>query len=176
MERHALQPKIDQSLFHYWRPVFQLGSPNSIRLCPIHVFDNPFIHPRNPTSSFCKVLFDSFHDCLHSLRQCSRSSMMSPMSLFGRDMGPGPYPDVSKIPTPPLQAVAVAVMFTLPAIGIIVYGLRIYARISMRTLGLGKSFILDWKWFTLTSDTDDLLAGMALVRESLWYLRDSNTN
>jgi hypothetical protein len=38
-------------------------------------------------------------------------------------------------------------MFILPAIALIIYSLRIYARVSMRTLGL-----------------DDLLAGLALVR------------
>lgn len=71
---------------------------------------------------------------------------MSPFTLVERSMGPGPYPDVSKIPTPPLQAFAVAVMFILPAIALIIYSLRIYARVSMRTLGL-----------------DDLLAGLALI-------------
>lgn len=72
--------------------------------------------------------------------------MMSPLTLMERTMGPGPHPDVLKIPTPPLQAFAVAVMFILPAIALIIYSLRIYARVSMRTLGL-----------------DDLLAGLALV-------------
>ena len=53
------------------------------------------------------------------------------------DIGPGPYPDVTKIPTPPLQATALAIIFTLPSIAIVVFSLRIYTRVTMRMLGIG---------------------------------------
>ncbi|KAH7349800.1 hypothetical protein B0T11DRAFT_332842 [Plectosphaerella cucumerina] len=68
--------------------------------------------------------------------------------LIQRDTGsgPGPYPDVTKIPTPPLQAAAVTIIFTLPSIALIIFSLRIYTRVTMRMLGV-----------------DDLLCGLALV-------------
>jgi len=53
--------------------------------------------------------------------------------------GPPPYPDVTKIPTPPLQAAALAIMFTLPSIAIIIFSLRVYTRVTMRMVGLGTS-------------------------------------
>lgn len=55
------------------------------------------------------------------------------------DIGPGPYPDVTKIPTPPLQAAALAIIFTLPSIAIVVFSLRIYTRVTMRMLGIGMA-------------------------------------
>lgn len=54
-----------------------------------------------------------------------------------RGAGPGPYPDVTTIPTPPLQAVAIFIMFFLPGLATLIVGLRIYTRIIMRTLGPG---------------------------------------
>jgi hypothetical protein len=61
-------------------------------------------------------------------------------------IGPGPYPNVLEIPTPPLQRVGVFIMFFFPAVATIVYGLRAYTRITSRTFGI-----------------DDLLCGLALV-------------
>lgn len=65
---------------------------------------------------------------------------MKASTLWSRDAGPGPgpYPDVTKIPTPPLQKAAVFIMFFLPALAVAIFSLRIYTRVSMRTLGLGK--------------------------------------
>ncbi|CAH0051862.1 unnamed protein product [Clonostachys solani] len=60
--------------------------------------------------------------------------------------GPGPYPNVLDIPTPPLQAAAVFIMFVLPGIAVIIFALRVYTRVTMRTLGV-----------------DDYLCGLALV-------------
>ncbi|CAG9955915.1 unnamed protein product [Clonostachys rosea f. rosea IK726] len=60
--------------------------------------------------------------------------------------GPGPYPNVLEIPTPPLQAAGVFIMFVLPGIAVIIFALRVYTRVTMRTLGV-----------------DDYLCGMALV-------------
>lgn len=53
------------------------------------------------------------------------------------DAGPGPYPDVTQIPTPPLQRAAIFIMFVLPAVAVVTVSLRLYTRITMRTLGLG---------------------------------------
>ncbi|VUC28752.1 unnamed protein product [Clonostachys rosea] len=70
--------------------------------------------------------------------------------------GPGPYPNVLEIPTPPLQAAGVFIMFVLPGIAIIIFALRVYTRVTMRTVGV-----------------DDYLCGLALV--SFGYPRVINS-
>jgi hypothetical protein len=60
-------------------------------------------------------------------------------------MGPGPYPDVLQIPTPPLQGAAIFIMFVLPGIATVIYAGRIYTRVSMRTIGLGMCISLTGK-------------------------------
>ena len=57
--------------------------------------------------------------------------------------GPGPYPDVASIPTPPLQRVGVFIIFVFPALATVVFAGRIYTRLSTRTLGLGKPRLFD---------------------------------
>lgn len=96
---------------------------------------------------------------MESLKLWQRSSDYGP--------GPGPYPDVSKIPTPPLQMAGVAIMFVLPAIAIVVFSLRVYTRLTMRTFGVGM-----WPTtrneiriaFTNLGVPDDWLCGLALVK------------
>jgi hypothetical protein len=56
--------------------------------------------------------------------------------------GPGPYPNVLEIPTPPLQAAGVFIMFVLPGIAVIIFALRVYTRVTMRTLGVGTCFLI----------------------------------
>ncbi|KEY69273.1 hypothetical protein S7711_01724 [Stachybotrys chartarum IBT 7711] len=51
-------------------------------------------------------------------------------------IGPGPYPNVLDIPTPPLQRTGIFVMFVFPAIATVVFGLRVYTRVSMHTVGV----------------------------------------
>lgn len=64
------------------------------------------------------------------------------VSMLGsRGIGPGPYPDVAKIPTPPLQQVGLFVIFFFPSLSIVAVSLRFYTRITMRTLGLGTFII-----------------------------------
>lgn len=53
-------------------------------------------------------------------------------------IGPGPYPNVLDIPTPPLQRTGIFVMFVFPAIATVVFGLRVYTRVSMHTVGVGR--------------------------------------
>ncbi|KAH7309754.1 hypothetical protein B0I35DRAFT_515158 [Stachybotrys elegans] len=65
-------------------------------------------------------------------------------------IGPGPYPNVLDIPTPPLQRAGVFVMFVFPAIATVVYSMRVYIRVTMRTFGL-----------------DDFLCGLALISDIL---------
>lgn len=64
---------------------------------------------------------------------------MGSMKFEPRGAGPGPYPNVLDIPTPTLQGVALFIMFVFPAISTVVFGLRIYTRITMRTLGIGTA-------------------------------------
>lgn len=59
-------------------------------------------------------------------------------SLLWARSGPPPYPDVSKIPTPPLQEKGLVVMFLFPTLAIIIVAMRMYIRVTMRLVGLGK--------------------------------------
>lgn len=68
-------------------------------------------------------------------------------AFWSRDtVGPGPYPNVMDIPTPPLQRTGIFIMFFLPALATVIFSMRIYTRVSTRTIGL-----------------DDYLCGLALV-------------
>lgn len=69
--------------------------------------------------------------------------------------GPPPHPNIMTIPTPPLQRTAIAIIFVLPALSCILFGMRAYIRVSMRQWGL-----------------DDLLCGLALVRYPLLWFCD----
>ncbi|RSL45993.1 hypothetical protein CEP53_010525 [Fusarium sp. AF-6] len=71
---------------------------------------------------------------------------MDALTLEPRGLGPGPYPDVTKIPTPPLQRTGLFVIFFFPAMSTVIYAFRVYTRVTMRTMGL-----------------DDWLCGLALV-------------
>jgi hypothetical protein len=71
---------------------------------------------------------------------------MAFVEVLGRSGGPPPYPDITTIPTPPLQQAAVAIIFIFPALSIILFSMRAYIRIAMR----------QWGW-------DDFLCGLALV-------------
>ncbi|KAI5456054.1 hypothetical protein BGZ63DRAFT_436065 [Mariannaea sp. PMI_226] len=75
---------------------------------------------------------------------------MDDSTLWSRGIGPGPYPDVSKIPTPPLQRTGLFIIFFFPSLSIVVYSLRVYTRLTMRTFGL-----------------DDFLCGIGLVSSIL---------
>lgn len=50
-----------------------------------------------------------------------------------------PHEDVTKIPTPPLQAAGLFINFFFPALALVIVSLRFYSRISMRQWGAGKS-------------------------------------
>jgi hypothetical protein len=67
---------------------------------------------------------------------------MDGSTLELRGAGPGPYPDVAKIPTPSLQRTGLFIIFFFPAMSTVIFALRAYTRITMRTLGLGASSIL----------------------------------
>ncbi|KAJ4230993.1 hypothetical protein NW759_002975 [Fusarium solani] len=79
-----------------------------------------------------------------------RSRWMDGSTLELRGAGPGPYPDVAKIPTPSLQRTGLFIIFFFPAMSTVIFALRAYTRITMRTLGL-----------------DDWLCGGALVSSIL---------
>ncbi|KAH6961998.1 hypothetical protein BKA56DRAFT_560703 [Ilyonectria sp. MPI-CAGE-AT-0026] len=61
---------------------------------------------------------------------------MDDSTIWPRSIGPGSYPDVSKIPTPSLQRTGLFVIFFFPALSIVVFALRVYTRLTMRTVGL----------------------------------------
>lgn len=48
-----------------------------------------------------------------------------------------PHPDVMKIPTPPLQRTAVAIIFFFPSLALVIFCMRAYIRTFIRQLGLG---------------------------------------
>ena len=103
--------------------------------------------------------------------------MMDSSTIQPRGAGPGPYPDVTKIPTPPLQRAAIFIMFVLPALSVVIVSLRLYSRITTRTLGLGtrgNSFPWTALSANLTAIPDDWLCGLALVRRA--YFRGGLTN
>lgn len=70
-------------------------------------------------------------------------------SLLWARGGPPPYPDVSKIPTPPLQEKGLVVMFLFPCLAIIIVGMRMYIRITMRLVGLDDYLVLAALLFAL---------------------------
>lgn len=43
--------------------------------------------------------------------------------------------DVTKIPTPPLQAAALFITFFFPALALVIFSLRVYIRVKMRQWG-----------------------------------------
>lgn len=49
-----------------------------------------------------------------------------------------PHEDVTKIPTPPLQAVALFINFFLPILALTAVALRLYARHMLRQLAIGR--------------------------------------
>ncbi|KAF4471582.1 integral membrane PTH11 [Fusarium albosuccineum] len=67
---------------------------------------------------------------------------MDSSQLWART-GPPPYPDVTKIPTPPLQEKGLVVLFLFPILSIIVVSMRIYIRFSTRQLGLANMALAD---------------------------------
>ncbi|KAF2963213.1 hypothetical protein GQX73_g10355 [Xylaria multiplex] len=71
-----------------------------------------------------------------------------------------PQPDVTKIPTPPLQAVALFLNFFLPALALIAVALRLYARHMLRQLAID-----DWCLFLA------LLFSLAMVVPFYFYLK-----
>ncbi|RSL93860.1 hypothetical protein CEP52_012988 [Fusarium oligoseptatum] len=77
---------------------------------------------------------------------------MDASTLEPRGLGPGPYPDVTKIPTPPLQRTGLFVIFFFPAMSTVIFALRAYTRVTMRTMGL-----------------DDWLCGLALFFKLNYY-------
>ncbi|SPO05451.1 related to integral membrane protein PTH11 [Cephalotrichum gorgonifer] len=75
---------------------------------------------------------------------------MNTAILEPRGPGYGPAPNVIDIPTPPLQAGALSIMFGLLGVALIVVALRLWTRTTMRTLGI-----------------DDLLCSFALLADIL---------
>ncbi|KAI8635087.1 hypothetical protein F5Y19DRAFT_411558 [Xylariaceae sp. FL1651] len=71
-----------------------------------------------------------------------------------------PQPDVTKIPTPPLQAAALFINFFLPALAVIAVFLRAYARITMRQLAID-----DYLLFLA------LLSALAMVVPFYFYIK-----
>lgn len=64
---------------------------------------------------------------------------MSSGAALAARAGPPPYPDVTKIPTPPLQQAAIGITFGFPALALVVFGMRTYIRVKTRIWGLGMS-------------------------------------
>lgn len=85
------------------------------------------------------------------------AARMDTSTLQPRDAGPGPYPDVTKIPTPPLQRAALFIIFFFPALSTVVVGLRLYTRVTMRTLGVGMWCICDAAFLPVCFRSDDML-------------------
>ncbi|KAF4974844.1 hypothetical protein FZEAL_8305 [Fusarium zealandicum] len=72
--------------------------------------------------------------------------------------GPPPYPDVSKIPTPPLQEKGLVILFMFPVLSIIVVGMRTYIRTTTRTMGLVVKLNY-WGWRQADVPDFDPIAG-----------------
>ena len=84
---------------------------------------------------------------------------MDTSAFWLRDnVGPGPYPNPLDIPTPPLQRAAIFIMFFLPALATVIFSLRIYSRLTTRTIGI-----------------DDYLCGLALVSDNARGPAEANT-
>ncbi|KAI0476736.1 hypothetical protein F4859DRAFT_60592 [Xylaria cf. heliscus] len=71
-----------------------------------------------------------------------------------------PSPDVTKIPTPPLQAAALFINFFLPALALISVALRFYARYMMRQIAIDD-------WLLLGA----LLSALAMVGPFYIYIK-----
>lgn len=97
---------------------------------------------------------------------------MDGLDIVSRAQGPGSYPDVLTIPTPPLQAVGVFVMFVLPGIACIIFGLRMYTRVSMRTTGVGMMIYPDLSTMVANKVQMIYYAGWPCFVRS-WYRRRS---
>lgn len=52
-----------------------------------------------------------------------------------------PHPDVTTIPTPPLQRTALFINFFFPALAVVAVGLRVFSRVKSRQWGLGMLYI-----------------------------------
>lgn len=113
----------------------------------------------------------------------SPAPAMATVILQPRGPGPGPSPNVLDIPTPPLQHFALFVMFFLPALAVVAVSLRLYTRITRRTLGigmvsvppaLGRARLCNVHDLLTAISLDDLLCTLALVRRrSTRSTRDS---
>ncbi|KAI0448034.1 hypothetical protein F4803DRAFT_496251 [Xylaria telfairii] len=75
-------------------------------------------------------------------------------------LDPPPHPDVTKIPTPPLQAVALFINFFLPILALVSVVLRFYARRMMMQIALDD-------WFLLAA----LVFALAMVAPFYFYLK-----
>ncbi|KAL2751890.1 hypothetical protein ACRALDRAFT_1083819 [Sodiomyces alcalophilus JCM 7366] len=62
--------------------------------------------------------------------------VLSQSSTLWARSGPPPYPDVTKIPTPPLQQAAIGITFAFPSLAIVIFGMRAYIRVKTRTWGI----------------------------------------
>ncbi|TGJ80339.1 hypothetical protein E0Z10_g8426 [Xylaria hypoxylon] len=71
-----------------------------------------------------------------------------------------PQPDVTKIPTPPLQAVALFISFFVPILALIAVALRLYARHMLRQLAIDD-------WLLLLA----LLFSLAMVAPFYFYIK-----
>ncbi|KAI0199675.1 hypothetical protein F4808DRAFT_451294 [Astrocystis sublimbata] len=71
-----------------------------------------------------------------------------------------PQPDVTQIPTPPLQAAALFITIFFPALALIAVSLRFYARYFMRQIAIDD-------WFLLAA----LLLSLAMVAPFYFYIK-----
>jgi hypothetical protein len=76
----------------------------------------------------CDILFPF---CV-SGRRCVPSNMSGNDGLRAR------YVPVSELPTTPMQQGAIAIIFLVTALSVLIWAVRIYYRLSKKQIGLGK--------------------------------------
>ncbi|EXK29191.1 hypothetical protein FOXG_09789 [Fusarium oxysporum f. sp. lycopersici 4287] len=73
---------------------------------------------------------------------------MASLHLYTRT-GPPPYPNPLSLPTTPLQQKGLAALFLFPALSIIIVSMRMYSRVTSRTVGLDDWLVLAALFFAL---------------------------
>ncbi|KAF4993193.1 hypothetical protein FGRMN_6678 [Fusarium graminum] len=73
---------------------------------------------------------------------------MASLHIYPRT-GPPPYPDPTTLPTTPLQEKGLAALFIFPVLSIIIVSMRVYSRVTSRTIGLDDYLILGALLFAL---------------------------
>ena len=89
-----------------------------------------------PWCKLCTIILLTYH-----LFYVGSTFAMASLHLYTRT-GPPPYPNPLSLPTTPLQQKGLAALFIFPALSIIIVSMRMYSRVTSRTVGLGE--FLSW--------------------------------